>query len=92
MCSIPLTPKVDVYSYGIVLWEMLSRDSYFHDILWAGEIADQVTSGNRPAIPSCSPPSYSKLIEMCWVRFNSSFCIFIVHSKIERVKGQNGNL
>eukprot|EP01103_Thecamoeba_quadrilineata_P018218 TRINITY_DN6835_c0_g1_i1.p1 TRINITY_DN6835_c0_g1~~TRINITY_DN6835_c0_g1_i1.p1 ORF type:complete len:313 (-),score=22.55 TRINITY_DN6835_c0_g1_i1:108-1046(-) len=57
--------KVDVYSYGIVLWEMAARtEPYpsmdpFQIIYMVGSL------GSRPQIPDC-PMSWKILIQRCW--------------------------
>lgn len=61
----PYNEKADVYSYGILLWEMLSRQVPF------GRMADlrmmfAVVHGSRPLIPQDAPPKLAKLIERCW--------------------------
>jgi serine/threonine protein kinase len=61
------TEKVDVYSYGILLWEM-----YTHELPFASmpplHVATQVVQGLRPKIPPNCPAKLSTLMEMCWDR------------------------
>ncbi|GMH40873.1 hypothetical protein BSKO_08777 [Bryopsis sp. KO-2023] len=60
-----LGPAADVYSFGIMLWEMLSGNIPFkgqghHDIILG------VVAGSRPAMPNNVPRGMSALIEDCW--------------------------
>lgn len=59
-------PKVDVYSYGMVLWEMLLRRVPFND-LQSDQIYDHVVTCNwRLPIPQETPEGLKKLITQCW--------------------------
>lgn len=58
--------KVDVYSYAILLWELLTNQPPF-----AGMNPNQITDlvinqGYRPEIPEDAPPNLAKLINKCW--------------------------
>jgi len=61
------TEASDVYSYGVILWELLTRETFFSDISFNYVIAEKVMAGKRPPIPDC-PPNYRSLIEMCWAQ------------------------
>ncbi|KAI6232983.1 Mitogen-activated protein kinase kinase kinase [Aphelenchoides fujianensis] len=59
--------KCDVFSIGILLWEMISRRQPFNDwdtnaysILW------QVSEGKRPNLIDNCPPIIMDLIKRCW--------------------------
>lgn len=60
--------KVDVYAYGIVLWEILTRQ-YPYNFLDHQQIVVQVlTNDARPEIPDNTPPRLADLIRKCWDR------------------------
>jgi serine/threonine protein kinase len=61
------TPAVDVYSFGMLLWEIASRTRP-HQNMVSTNIADCVIKGWRPDIPSNCPPSFAKLIHSAWAQ------------------------
>merc|ERR1711871_939106 len=61
--------KVDVYSYGMVLWELVSPwNTPFADLGLATffGLMDAVRNGKRPPIPVWVGGRYRQLIEACW--------------------------
>ena len=61
-----VTKKADIYSYGILLWEILTKDIAFSG-LTSSQIAHEVLENDqRPLIPQHCPKSLSKLIQNCW--------------------------
>ncbi|KAG0503349.1 hypothetical protein HPP92_003421 [Vanilla planifolia] len=60
------TRKVDVYSFGIVLWELLTALIPFHDMN-PEQAAFAVAEKNaRPPLPSSCPMAFKHLIRLCW--------------------------
>ena len=61
-----LSPKADVFAYGIVLWELITCDIPYEGrpVQWV--IFRVVTQGLRPTIPDHCPPGYKALMEECW--------------------------
>ena len=47
--------KVDVYAYGVVLWEIYTRKK-----------PKLLPEGQRQIIPEDCPYTYQKLIQECW--------------------------
>jgi len=60
------TESADVYSFGVIMWEVVARQPPFHG-LQTMQIAYAVANqGLRPTIPSTCPPSLAALITDCW--------------------------
>jgi serine/threonine protein kinase len=57
--------KADIYSFGIILWELITRAQPFADQNFIG-VTMQVLQGVRPAIPSQTKPELAELITQCW--------------------------
>jgi serine/threonine protein kinase len=59
--------SVDVFSYGICIWEMLSRGAPNPLCgLPAVDYFDAVQEGRRPDIPAWCPEPFANLIKSCW--------------------------
>lgn len=64
--------KSDVYSFAIILWELLSRlhpfSEYDEQYKKAPmvKLEKDIVKGLRPTIPSDAPPYLSELILQCW--------------------------
>jgi len=57
--------KVDVYSFGMVLWELWERKQPFSEFSSRFDIMDAVKNGERPKISHNCPAGYRSLIERC---------------------------
>ncbi|KAK4472714.1 hypothetical protein MN116_003941, partial [Schistosoma mekongi] len=60
------TSKCDVWSYGILLWEMFSMGNTPYEGLNDDEIIDWLTSGNRNPRPYLATSSIYQLMMECW--------------------------
>ena len=59
-------PKVDIFSYAIVLWEMLTRQVPYREMSHMEIYEHVVTKGWRLPIPHETPEGIKKLITRCW--------------------------
>ncbi|OQR84331.1 serine/threonine protein kinase [Achlya hypogyna] len=76
----PYSMKADVYSYGVILWEMLAKEQPFKGMSpiqgtssgWAAQLRKRVAAfavarqQMRPAFPKDTPESLQQLVETCW--------------------------
>jgi len=58
--------KADVYSFGICLWEMATREDPYQNIPPFQVILQVATKGLRPEIPPDCPQEWAQLIRDCW--------------------------
>lgn len=58
--------KVDVYSFGLILWEMVAGAIPYEDMIPIQAAFAVVNKNLRPAIPEDCPPAMRALIEQCW--------------------------
>eukprot|EP01087_Luapelamoeba_hula_P008577 TRINITY_DN2153_c2_g1_i1.p1 TRINITY_DN2153_c2_g1~~TRINITY_DN2153_c2_g1_i1.p1 ORF type:complete len:747 (+),score=124.57 TRINITY_DN2153_c2_g1_i1:301-2541(+) len=62
------TEKADIFSYGMVLWEMLTK-RVPHENMRGTDIRRSVgRSGMRPALPEGCPRKFATLITDCWAQ------------------------
>ena len=66
MSSPDYDQKVDVYSFGIFLWELLTGDLPYKDMKPADLILGVTMGSLRPVIPEGCPEKLRGLIEECW--------------------------
>jgi serine/threonine protein kinase len=62
----PYTEKVDVYSYGIMLWQIITRETPFKKFSRSKIMEKVVLKGERPYLPPQWPPKLIQLLSHCW--------------------------
>ncbi|GAB2286566.1 hypothetical protein Dimus_020962 [Dionaea muscipula] len=61
-----VSEKVDVFSFGIVLWEILTGEEPYANMHYGAIIGGIVNNTLRPPIPSTCDPEWRRLMEQCW--------------------------
>jgi len=59
--------SADLYSYGLVLWELLTGQNPYPNIKTYSTMVEEVCKAHsRPPIPADCPPGLKALIQACW--------------------------
>ncbi|GMH39105.1 hypothetical protein BSKO_07003 [Bryopsis sp. KO-2023] len=61
-----LSPAADVYSFGILLWELITGEAPYADKNQGEIILGVVNNQDRPIVSSAIPKEYAGLIRECW--------------------------
>ncbi|GLT68578.1 hypothetical protein SLA2020_407930 [Shorea laevis] len=61
-----VSEKVDVFSFGVALWEILTGEEPYASMHCGAIIGGIVSNTLRPPIPERCDPEWRKLMEECW--------------------------
>ncbi|XP_020593371.1 uncharacterized protein LOC110033658 [Phalaenopsis equestris] len=61
-----VSEKVDIFSFGIVLWEILTGEEPYATMHYGAIIGGIVNNSLRPLIPASCDPDWRRLMEQCW--------------------------
>ncbi|XP_030474731.2 uncharacterized protein LOC115692112 [Syzygium oleosum] len=61
-----VSEKVDVFSFGIVLWEILTGEEPYANMHYGAIIGGIVNNTLRPPVPHSCDPEWKLLMEQCW--------------------------
>lgn len=61
-----VSEKVDVFSFGIAMWEILTGEEPYANMHCGAIIGGIVNNSLRPPIPDRCDPEWKKLMEECW--------------------------
>ncbi|KAK6975623.1 serine/threonine-protein kinase drkB [Biomphalaria glabrata] len=65
ICAGEVTAKADIYSFAVVLWEMITNKLPYEGCS-VYQVLEQVRTNKRPLIPDHCPPDLCRLIQKCW--------------------------
>ena len=60
------SPATDVWSFGVVMWEMFNPTEIPYADMNNIEVAVNVSQGMRLAIPEPYPPTVVRIMKACW--------------------------
>ncbi|KAK4356887.1 hypothetical protein RND71_022497 [Anisodus tanguticus] len=61
-----VSEKVDVFSFGITMWEILTGEEPYANLHCGAIIGGIVNNTLRPLVPQRCDPEWGKLMEECW--------------------------
>lgn len=68
----PYDEKADVFSFGVVIWELLTCKVPYSDMTPLQAAVGVVQKGLRPGIPPNCPGPLAEVLEACWAQLPAS--------------------
>ncbi|XP_062518916.1 uncharacterized protein LOC134194033 [Corticium candelabrum] len=62
----PYDTSVDLYSFGIVFWEIWTRELPFNQYRFDHQVSEAVARNERPVIPEDCPQPLAMIMKSCW--------------------------
>lgn len=59
------TTKADIYSFALIMWEIIFQKPFFDDAKFDYEIEKKVVNNERPPLHGCHT-DVKKIISSCW--------------------------
>ncbi|XP_021926576.1 mitogen-activated protein kinase kinase kinase 13 isoform X3 [Zootermopsis nevadensis] len=90
--SEPYSEKVDIWSYGVVLWELLTCETPYKDVGSSAIMYGVGSYSLHLPIPSTCPEGFRLLVKQCWnakPRNRPSFKNILIHLDIASVEVLN---
>ncbi|KAM0732731.1 Mitogen-activated protein kinase kinase kinase 12 [Formica fusca] len=84
----PCSEKVDIWSYGVVLWELLSGEIPYKDVDSSAVMWGVGSNSLHLPIPTSCPEGFGLLVKQCWAtkpRNRPSFKLIEMHLAIAAV-------
>lgn len=81
--------KSDIYSCGVLLWEIASRRVPFENANDTRKLCKQIEKGEKEKIPVECPENYKKVILACWQNHEHRQAISTITDILEKTKPKN---
>lgn len=81
----PCSEKVDIWSFGVVLWELLTGEIPYRDVDSSAIIWGVGSNSLHLPVPSTCPEGFQQLLKQCWrakARNRMSFRQILMHLEI----------